>query len=76
MWLLPYPLKLRPHHFMRRIAPDRIVTSAEAYRFLKPGELLSGGGDARFAQAWAMARADSFAPAAEAAPAAVARAAE
>jgi hypothetical protein len=60
---LDHPSQLRPHHFLRRVAADGILTFAETYRFLKPGELLSGTSDARFAEAWAMARADSFAPA-------------
>jgi hypothetical protein len=68
---LEHPSELRPHHFMRRVSADRIVTFAEVYRFLQPGELLSSGGDARFAQAWAMARADSFAPIGGSASAAV-----
>ena len=42
----------------------------------KPGELLSGCRDRRLAHAWAMARADSFAPAAEPAFEAIAEAAE
>ena len=61
---LDHPRELRPHHFMRRVAPDRVVTFAEVYRFLEPGELLRGTTDLRFREAWAMARADSFAPAA------------
>jgi glutamate synthase domain-containing protein 2 len=68
---LKHPSELRPHHFMRRVAADHIVTFAEVYRFLQPGELLSSAGNTRFAQAWAMARADSFAPIGEPAPAAL-----
>jgi glutamate synthase domain-containing protein 2 len=60
---LTHPCELRPHHFMRRAAPDRVVTFAEQYRFLEPGELLSGTDDRRFREAWSMARADSFATA-------------
>jgi hypothetical protein len=48
---------------MRRAAADRVVTFAEIYRVLAPGELLSGTIDSRFREAWAMAQADSFAPA-------------
>ncbi|MBV8398087.1 MAG: FMN-binding glutamate synthase family protein, partial [Acetobacteraceae bacterium] len=73
---LEHPSELRPHHFMRRVATDRIVTFADIYCFPKPGELLSGGGDARLAQAWAMARAESFAPALEFASAEIPQAAE
>jgi glutamate synthase domain-containing protein 2 len=73
---LDHPSDLRPHHFMRRVAADRIVSFAEIYRFPKPGELLSGGGDARLAEAWAVARAESFAPASEPAAVAIPQAAE
>jgi glutamate synthase domain-containing protein 2 len=73
---LDHPNELRPHHFMRRVSTDRIVTFADIYHFPKPGELLSGGGDARLAQAWAMAQAESFAPAPETAAAAIPQAAE
>jgi hypothetical protein len=61
---LDHPRELRPNHFMRRVAPDRVVTFAEVYRFLEPGKLIRGTSDPRFRDAWAMARADSFAPAA------------
>jgi glutamate synthase domain-containing protein 2 len=61
---LEHPRELRPHHFMRRVAADRIVTFAELYRFLEPGELLRGTSDRRFREAWEMAQAESFAPAA------------
>ena len=54
---LTHPSEFRPHHFMRRAAPDRVVTFAEQYRFLAPGELLRGTQDDRFATAWHMASA-------------------
>lgn len=60
---LTHPSELRPHHFMHRAAPDRVVTFAELYHQLTPGELLSGTADPRFRDSWFMARADSFAPA-------------
>lgn len=59
---LSHPGELKPQHFMHRAAPDRVVTFAELYRQLAPGELLSGTADPRFRDAWAMARADGFAP--------------
>jgi glutamate synthase domain-containing protein 2 len=59
---LDHPRELTPYHFMHRAAPDRAVTFAEIYSFLKPGELLAGGGTARYRDAWNVARADSFAP--------------
>ena len=57
---LTHPGEFRPHHFMRRAAPDRVVTFAEQYRFLAPGELLRGTQDDRFATAWQMASAATF----------------
>lgn len=59
---LSHPGELKPQHFMHRAAPDRVVTFAELYRQLAPGELLSGTSDPRFRDAWTLARADSFAP--------------
>jgi glutamate synthase domain-containing protein 2 len=59
---LDHPGELKPHHFMHRAAPDRVVTFAELYPALRPGELLSGTRDRHFDAAWALARADSFAP--------------
>jgi hypothetical protein len=69
---LSHPSELRPQHFMRRAAPDRVVTFAEQYRFLEPGELLGQTDDRRFREAWRMARADSFAAASASVPVAVA----
>jgi len=66
---LDHPSQLRPYHFMRRVGSDRIATFGEIYRFLKPGELLSGDGDPGFAQPWRIAQAESFAPASEPEPA-------
>ena len=60
---LDHPGELRPHHFMRRAAPDRVVTFAEQYQFMEPGELLRGTQNAHFATAWRMASAHSFAAA-------------
>jgi glutamate synthase domain-containing protein 2 len=59
---LSHPGELEPQHFMHRAAPDRVVTFAELYRHLAPGELLTGTADPRFREAWFLARADSFAP--------------
>lgn len=73
---LSHPSELRPEHVMHRAAPDRVVSYAEQYRFLAPGELLAGTGDIRFRDAWAAAQADSFAPADETRTASVPFAAE
>ncbi len=59
---LEHPRELGPHHFMRRAEGGRIMTFAERYTFLKPGELLSGAPGTLFAEPWALARSDSFSP--------------
>jgi glutamate synthase domain-containing protein 2 len=61
---IEHPKELSPHHFMRRAAADRVVTFAEQYHILKPGELLRGGGNTLMQEAWSLARSDSFSPAA------------
>lgn len=60
---LEHPKELRPEHFMRRAHDGRIITFAEQYHLLKPGELLAGGGGPLFEAAWARARSDAFSPA-------------
>jgi glutamate synthase domain-containing protein 2 len=59
---LTHPRELTGDLFMRRAAPDRVVSFAELYPVLKPGELLAGTHDPRFQHAWALAKANSFAP--------------
>ncbi|MEZ5898273.1 MAG: FMN-binding glutamate synthase family protein [Hyphomicrobiaceae bacterium] len=61
---LAHPCELNPMHLMLRCAPDRISSFAEHYDFLKPGELLAGGGSKLYRDAWNLAQAASFAPAA------------
>ncbi len=53
---------LRRDHFSRRIAPNTVRGFTELYPALRPGELLQGTTDTRFAAAWALADANSFAP--------------
>ena len=60
---LEHPRQLAPHHFVRRTGPDSVATFAEVYSWLAPGELLSGRRNPRFAEWWAMATPESFAPA-------------
>ena len=57
---LEHPRQLGPHHFMRRGQDGRIMTFAERYAFLKPGELLAGAPGTPFAAPWALARSDGF----------------
>jgi glutamate synthase domain-containing protein 2 len=60
---LDHPDQLTPRHFLRRAGPDLVANYEQIYRFLAPGELLSGTDDPRFKQSWGAAQADSFAPA-------------
>lgn len=59
---LEHPCDLRPFHFMHRAAPDRVVTFAELYHFLNPGDLLAGTDLPQYRDPWEVARADSFVP--------------
>jgi glutamate synthase domain-containing protein 2 len=59
---LDHPGELRPFHFMHRAAPDRVVTFAELYPFLNPGELLEGTDRPQYRDPWEVARAGSFVP--------------
>ena len=57
--------ELRPFHFMHRAAPDRVVTFAELFHFLNPGELIAGTDHPQYRDPWEVARADSFVPQSE-----------
>ena len=57
---LNHPRELRPYHFMRRTGPDRIVSFTELYRFMEPGELLSGTTHPSLKEAWEVASPESF----------------
>ncbi len=57
---LEHPSEFRPVHFCRRVSGREVLTFADLYPALRPGELLSGTVDPRFRDAWAMARPDSF----------------
>jgi hypothetical protein len=60
---LEHPQDIRPVHFSQRVSNTEVKSFARLYPELKPGELISGTQDERFRDAWAMARADSFAAA-------------
>src|SRR6516165_2500940 len=62
---LEHPRELRPFHFMHRAAPDRVVTFAELFPFLNPGELLAGTDQPQYRDPWEVARSDSFVPRSE-----------
>jgi glutamate synthase domain-containing protein 2 len=57
---LAHPGEFRPQHFSKRLPNEKVGTFDQIYRFLKPGEILAGTDDPRFAETWPMARADSF----------------
>ena len=59
---LDHPGQLGPQHFLRRGAADRVVSYAQQYETLEPGQLLADpDGAGRYGQAWSLARPHSFA---------------
>jgi glutamate synthase domain-containing protein 2 len=59
---LSHPSELRPHHFLRRASSDKVISLAEQYEQLAPGQLTADPKSSpRFAEAWALSTADSFA---------------
>nr|WP_244642885.1 FMN-binding glutamate synthase family protein [Camelimonas fluminis] len=61
---LRHPSEIAPHHIARRVNSTEIRLFSHLFPFLEEGELLGGGGAHPFyADAWRIARADSFAPA-------------
>ena len=61
---LDHPRDFRPHHFMHRAAPDRVMSFEQLYPVLQPGALIHGQVGGRMRAAWDMASSDSFTPAA------------
>jgi glutamate synthase domain-containing protein 2 len=57
---LDHPRELRPVHFSRRVSPNEVLSFAELYPALEPGELLAGSADKRFETAWAVANPAEF----------------
>jgi glutamate synthase domain-containing protein 2 len=57
---LDHPNQFAPAHFTRRVSPHEVKSFAELYPVLRPGELLDGTEDKRFAAAWTMASAKEF----------------
>jgi glutamate synthase domain-containing protein 2 len=55
-----HPGEMKPAHFSRRVSGVEVMSFSRLYPTLRPGELLEGTSDARFRDAWAMARPDSF----------------
>jgi len=62
--VLEHPQELRPLHFSQRTSTTDVKSFAQLYQSLRPGELIEGTDDPRFREAWKLARADSFQPAA------------
>ncbi|MCX7286788.1 MAG: FMN-binding glutamate synthase family protein [Rhodobacterales bacterium] len=59
---LSHPSELMPHHFLRRASSDKVISLAEQYERLGPGQLTADPGSSPgFARAWSLATADSFA---------------
>jgi glutamate synthase domain-containing protein 2 len=56
-----HPTQLAPHHFRVRATSDRVVSFAEQFEQLAPGQLLTDPASSRrFGPAWAQARSSSF----------------
>ncbi len=52
---------ISPHHFLRRVGAEKVVSYAESYERLKPGQLLAGGTTTPlFHDAWRLSQAASF----------------
>jgi glutamate synthase domain-containing protein 2 len=57
-----HPADITRDRVMRRVEAGGVLSFAEVYPVLQPGELLSGAQDSVYAANWAAARAESFAP--------------
>jgi glutamate synthase domain-containing protein 2 len=57
---LDHPSQFGLAHFSRRITAREMMSLADLYPALRPGELLEGARDPRFAEAWLVARPDRF----------------
>ena len=57
---LDHPTQFAPAHFSRRVSPHEVMSFADLYPTLTPGELLAGTADKRFSTGWAIANAEQF----------------
>ncbi len=57
---LAHPRELRPYHIQRRVDAREVLTFAQFYKFLQPGELLADGADPDYARLWALSDAGTF----------------
>jgi glutamate synthase domain-containing protein 2 len=60
---LDHPQQIRPIHFSQRTSTTEVKSFDRLYPPLRRGELIDGTSDPRFREAWAMAQAETFAPA-------------
>jgi len=52
---------ISPHHFLRRVGSEKVVSYAEGYERLKPGQLLTGDTHSPiYHDAWRLSQASSF----------------
>jgi len=59
---LEHPSQIGPEHVLRRVSPIEVRSLAALYRFLEPGELMTGISEhAVFKTFWERSRSDSFA---------------
>ena len=58
-----HPNELTPRHIMHRVTEDRAEPGHRAYDLLEKGALVDDHGATHLSREWAMAQADSFAPA-------------
>ncbi len=54
------PSELKPHHICRRVGDGRILTFADQFQFLAPGQLLKSKAKHAYSDAWALASAERF----------------
>ena len=57
---LDHPTQFSLAHFSRRVSQNEVKSFTELYPALKPGELIAGTADRRFATAWDMASPEEF----------------
>jgi glutamate synthase domain-containing protein 2 len=57
---LDHPSEFRPAHFLRRVSAHEVMSFADLYPTLTPGELLAGTADKRFSTGWAVANPEQF----------------
>ena len=60
---LEHPRDLRPEHLRHRVSATDAEPASVVYRLLKPGELIDAPENTHMGRSWALAQAESFAPA-------------